>query len=151
MTPADQLSMAISFAAAQHHLQFDKGGKPYILHCLKVMHYLKDQTDYELMAGAVMHDVVEDTGATYEQLEQQGFSSRVIEIVRGMTKLPGQTPGEYLQQLMHNVDCVKVKLADLRHNSDIRRLKGVGEKDFKRIAKYMQMHETLTKHLQDLE
>jgi hypothetical protein len=69
-----------------------------------------------------------------------GFSERVIEGIRSMTKVPGETNDEYLAKIKANPDAIRVKLADLRHNSDIRRLKGVTEKDVKRIEKYHKMY-----------
>lgn len=137
-----QLSVAITLAATRFDGIFDKGGKPYILHCLKVMHYLQT-ADAELQTIAVLHDIIEDTNTTYEELRKLGFSERVIEGVRCMTKLPGQTDEEYFQQVAGNPDTVKVKKCDLRHNSDIRRLKGVSDKDIKRIVKYQNMYQRL--------
>ena len=149
MTPAQQLAKAIELAAQYHCNQVDKSGKPYILHTLKVMHYLKTE-DFELMAIAVLHDIIEDTDCNYQTLRFEGMSDRVILGVRAMTKQPGQVPAEYLEQVKGNLDACHVKLADLRHNSDIRRLKGVTEKDFKRIAKYMAMHTDITNHLKEI-
>ena len=145
-TPAEQLSMAIALAATRHAGQFDKGGKPYVLHTLRVMHYLKTD-DLELMAAAVMHDIIEDTDTTYEELREMGFSERVIDAVRGMTKVRGQTPAEYLAQVLASDDSAMIKLADLRHNSDLRRLKGVTDKDLKRAEKYHIMFATIKEHL----
>lgn len=121
---------------------FDKGGAPYILHCLKVMYYLKTD-DEELQCIGLGHDLVEDTDVTYQQLREMGFSERVITGIRAMTKVPGETNEEYLARIMANQDAIRCKLADLRHNSDIRRLKGVTEKDVKRIAKYHSMYMVL--------
>jgi (p)ppGpp synthase/HD superfamily hydrolase len=142
LTPAQVLAYAIAFAAERHSRQTDKAGVPYILHTLKVMHYLRSD-DYELMAIAVLHDVIEDTSATYEDLQNIGMTDRVIRGVASMTKLPGQTANGYLAQVMLNPDAVLVKMADLRHNSDIRRLKGVTEKDIRRVEKYNRMYEEL--------
>lgn len=132
------LANAIALAAERHRGQFDRGGMPYILHPLKVMHYLKTD-DLELMAVAVLHDVIEDTPTTYQELRALGMSERVIEAVRILTKVPGQAPDEYLAGIKTNLDAVRVKLADLRHNTDIRRLKGVSEKDAQRLDKYVKM------------
>ena len=118
--------------------KYDKGGMPYVLHCLKVMHYIKSD-DEELQCIALGHDLVEDTDVTYHQLREMGFSERIIEGIYSMTKQPGRTQEEYLEQVKSNPDAIRVKLADLRHNSDIRRLKGVTEKDIKRIEKYHKM------------
>lgn len=117
---------------------FDKGGAPYILHCLKVFYYLKTD-DEELQCIGLGHDLVEDTDVTYVDLRNMGFSERIIEGIRAMTKVPGETNDEYLTRIKQNKDAIRVKLADLRHNSDIRRLKGVTEKDILRIEKYHKM------------
>ena len=131
------LGKMLVLATNAHAGQFDRGGNPYILHPLKVMHYLKT-VDEELMCIALGHDVVEDTGTTFQQLREVGMSERVIEGIRSLTKIPGQTYKEYKEGVFANDDAMRVKMADLRHNTDIRRLKGVTEKDIARMAKYHQ-------------
>lgn len=137
MRKGEMLGRMLVLATNAHAGQFDRGGNPYILHPLKVMHYLKT-TDEELMCMALGHDVVEDTGVTFQELREAGMSERVIEGIRSLTKMPGQTYEEYKQGVFANVDAMRVKMADLRHNTDIRRLKGVTEKDIARMAKYHQ-------------
>ena len=132
------LAEAIALAAEKHKDQFDKGGMPYVLHPLKVMHYLKSD-DIELMCIAVLHDIVEDTDVTCADLRVLGMSERVIIAVKLLTKVQGQTHEEYLDGIKSNIDAILVKLADLRHNSDIRRLKGITEKDAARLNKYCKM------------
>lgn len=146
MTHNTMLAHAIALAATAHRDQTDKAGRPYIMHCLKVMHYLRSDDD-ELMAIAVLHDVIEDTSTTYADLRIAGLSERIINGIRSMTKQRGQTPDEYLNQVLANPDAVRVKMADLRHNSDIRRLKGVTDKDVRRIEKYNRMYERLKQHV----
>lgn len=131
----EMLSSAIVLATNAHAGQYDKGGKSYILHCLAVM-YLLNSNDDELNSAAILHDIIEDTKTTYQDLVLAGMSDRVIKIVRNMTKQPGQTYEEYKQQVLSDRDTMLVKRADLTHNSDIRRLKGVSEKDIDRMAKY---------------
>ncbi len=131
------LGKMLVLATNAHAGQFDRGGNPYILHPLKVMHYLKTD-DEELMCMALGHDVVEDTSVTFKDLREAGMSERVIEGIRSLTKMPGQTYDEYKAVVFANRDAMRVKLADLRHNTDIRRLKGVTEKDIARMAKYHQ-------------
>lgn len=134
-----QLSRMLVLATNRHDGQFDKGGNPYILHPLKVMHYLKTD-DEELMCIALGHDLVEDTFKRAEDgigtLRHNGFSERVISGIMALTKIPGEAFDDYKDRVKANPDAVKVKMADLRHNSDIRRLKGVGAKDIERIEKY---------------
>jgi (p)ppGpp synthase/HD superfamily hydrolase len=99
------------------------------------MHYLKSD-DEELMCMALGHDVIEDTKVTYKDLRDAGITERVINGIRALTKQPGQTYDEYKEGVFANEDAMRVKMADLRHNTDIRRLKGVTEKDIARMAKY---------------
>ena len=131
----EMLDKMLVIVTNAHHGQFDKGGTPYILHPLKVMHYLKSD-DEELQCMALGHDVVEDTKVTYKDLRDAGISERVIEGIRALTKVPGETLDEYKARVFANHDAMLVKRADLRHNSDIRRLKGVTHKDLERMAKY---------------
>lgn len=148
----EMLASMLHIATTAHHGQYDKGGKPYILHPLKVMHYLKSD-DEELMCMALGHDVIEDTSVTYKDLREAGMSERVIDGIRALTKVPGQTYDEYKAGVFANRDAMKVKMADLRHNTDIRRLKGVSEKDIARMAKYqlfyLELRERLEAHDKD--
>lgn len=146
----EQLAIAISLAAEGHKNQFDRGGRPYILHPLKVMHYLKTD-DYELMAIAVLHDLIEDTKFTFEDLRNAGLSDRVVEGVRALTKNVGETYEEYKERVKRNIDAVRVKMSDLRHNSDIRRLKGVTQKDIERIVKYQKFYLELEQIIKDVK
>lgn len=136
------LANVLQFITTHHNGQFDKGGNPYALHPLKVMYHLKTD-DIELMCIALLHDVVEDCDVTYGDLRKIGCTSRIIDAVRILTKQPGQTHDEYMSLIKSNHDAIKVKLADLRHNSDIRRLKGVTEKDAARLDKYCKMYNEL--------
>ena len=129
------LSTMIVIVTNGHAGQFDRGGNPYILHPFKVMHYLKSE-DEELMCMALGHDVIEDTSVTYKDLRDAGISERVITGIRALTKVPGETYDEYKEKVFACEDAMRVKMADLRHNTDIRRLKGVTEKDIARMAKY---------------
>jgi (p)ppGpp synthase/HD superfamily hydrolase len=150
LSPKSVLATAIMIAAQKHCSQFDKGGMPYILHPLKVMHYLKTD-DLELMAIAVLHDVVEDTPTTFKYLADMGISQRVLDGVRLLTKHPGETNEEYLDGIKTSKDAMLVKLADLRHNTDIRRLKGVTQKDAERLDKYVKMHHEITQFLKEMK
>lgn len=135
MKKGELLGKVLVLATNAHAGQFDRGGKPYILHPLKVMHYLKTD-DEELQCIALLHDVIEDTDTSWKDLEELGCTDRILNAVRALTKLPGQTYDEYKEVVLANEDAMRVKLCDLRHNTDIRRLKGVTQKDIDRIAKY---------------
>jgi len=139
MKRGEMLGKMLLIATNAHAGQFDRGGAPYILHPLKVMHYLKSE-DEELQCIALGHDVVEDTDVTYAELREAGISDRVINGIAALTKQKGETYFEYQSKVFANTDAMKVKLCDLRHNTDIRRLKGVTEKDIERIAKYQRFY-----------
>lgn len=140
------ISTAIAFATEKHNGQFDRGGLPYILHPLKVMHYLKTD-DEELMCIAALHDVPEDCyddpEDCYDELWKLKISFRVIEALRLLYHAKSQPYDEYIRKIASNLDAVRVKKADLRHNMDIRRLKGVTEKDMERLAKYAKAYHFL--------
>ena len=135
MKRGELLSKVLVLCVNAHAGQFDRGSNPYILHPLKVMHYLKSDNE-KLMCVALLHDVIEDTKTTYKDLRDIGCDEFIIDAVRALTKQPGQTYEEYKECIFANTMAMKVKKADLRHNSDIRRLKGVSDKDIERVAKY---------------
>jgi len=139
MKKGELLGKVLVLATNAHAGQFDRGGKPYILHPLKVMHYLKSD-DEELMCVALLHDVVEDTKTTWADLKEIGCTDRVLDAVSALTKMPGQSYDDYKEEVFLNEDAMRVKMADLRHNTDIRRLKGVTQKDLDRLAKYNQFY-----------
>jgi guanosine-3',5'-bis(diphosphate) 3'-pyrophosphohydrolase len=139
MKKGELLGKVLVLATNAHAGQFDRGGKPYILHPIKVMHYLKTD-DEELQCVALLHDVVEDTKTTWQDLEDIGCTPRVINAVRVLTKVPGESYDQYKQRVLASEDAMLVKMADLRHNTDIRRLKGITQKDIDRMAKYNQFY-----------
>mgnify|MGYP000125400247 CR=1 FL=1 len=161
MKKGELIAKMLVIVTNAHAGQFDKGGNPYILHPLKVMHYLKTD-DEELMCIGLGHDLMEDcTGkkiyiggvertVSYSMLREEGVTERVIEGIRCLTKLPGETYEEYQERVFSSVDAMRAKSADLRHNSDIRRLKGVSDKDVARIAKYMKFYSEIDARLRNL-
>lgn len=135
MKKGELLGKVLVLATNAHAGQFDKGGKPYILHPLAVMALLNSD-DEELQCIALLHDVIEDTKTTWKDLEEIGCTPRIINAVAALTKMPGQSYDEYKEGVFNNKEAMLVKMADLRHNTDIRRLKGVSQKDIDRLAKY---------------
>jgi len=129
------LALAIAITAEAFKNTFDKGGHPYILHCLYVM----DNTsgDEDVKCAAVMHDLIEDTSYTPGDLIALGFSERTVNLIRLLTHDPKM--GEYMDYIKGismDPDATKIKLADLEHNSHITRIKGLRKKDLDRIEKY---------------
>lgn len=136
------LERAIAIALEAHQGQTDRYGRPYILHPLHVM--LQMDGEAEMMA-AVLHDVLEDSALTLEVLRDEGFPPAVLEVVRLLTHDAEKTSyQEYVRRLRPNPIAVKVKLADLRHNMDIRRMDRVEERDAERLEKYRRAWEILT-------
>jgi (p)ppGpp synthase/HD superfamily hydrolase len=123
----------------------DKGGRPYFEHLMAVMFLLGD-VDEEVKIIAILHDLIEDTKYTYAQLEADGFSARVIAGVKAMTKQRGQSYAEYKAAVMANHDAVLVKMADLTHNSDIRRIKEPGPKDLEKTMLYRAFYTELKEY-----
>jgi guanosine-3',5'-bis(diphosphate) 3'-pyrophosphohydrolase len=138
------LAIAIALAAEGFKDKVDKAGEPYILHCLRVMNNLHTR-DKELQSIAILHDVVEDRVATLHDLRVLKFSERVIEAVMLLTHPAGMEYQKYIRRLADNEDARLVKLADLRDNSDITRLKGLTKKDMERMEKYHQAYTYLSK------
>jgi len=135
MKKGELLNKMLVLATNRHAGQFDRGGNPYILHPLKVMYYLKTD-DEELQCIALAHDLVEDTDTTFKELKDMGFTDRIIDGIKALTKMPGESYDDYKLRVKDNPDAIKVKMCDLRHNTDVRRLKGVTEKDLARMEKY---------------
>ena len=128
-----QSEKAYEVAKKAHLGQVDKAGEDYIKHPEKVASFVK--TDEE-KAVAYLHDVIEDTELTLEDLREYGFSEEVLKAVDVITKKKGQDYQTYLNSVKENKLARVVKLADLRHNSDLTRLINITEKDIERKEKY---------------
>ena len=123
---------AMKIAYEAHHGQVDKSGVPYIFHPIHLAEQM--ETEEECIV-ALLHDVVEDTDITFEQLEKE-FSPVVIEVLKLLTHDDSVEYMEYIRKLKHNPIARTVKLADLWHNYDCTRLKIMTKKDMKRREKY---------------
>ena len=127
------LEDAILLAVGAHRGQKDKGGAPYILHPLRVM--LKVNTDSERMA-AILHDVVEDTPVTLENLRNAGYPKPVLEAIDCLTRRKGESYEDFIRRIKPNPIARKVKLADLEDNMDLSRISSPQSKDLERVDKY---------------
>lgn len=127
------LNKAIEISALAHTGQVDKGGAPYILHPLRVM--LMRDNELEQIC-AVLHDVVEDTDITFEDLRKQGFSEKVIHVLDCLTKRDEENYDEFIGRVLNDETACQVKLADITDNMNLTRIKNPSEKDRERIAKY---------------
>ena len=134
-----QLAKAIAITSDAFKGDLDKGGVPYIMHCLHVMNIVGKKTDNdpEMMCIAVMHDLKEDKSEwTDQRLIDEGFSHRVIRGVDSMTHRHGESYEDYIDRIAKNPDARVVKMVDLKHNSDIHRMTGLTPKHFARLEKY---------------
>ncbi len=133
------LNSMIVFATKAHAGTIDKSGMPYILHPLAVM-YLLQTKDEELQCMAVGHDLMEDCGVTVDDLRDIGMSQRVISGILAVSKHKGESIESYKERVFASEDGRRIKKADLEHNSDIRRLKGITAKDIIRTIAYHQFY-----------
>jgi (p)ppGpp synthase/HD superfamily hydrolase len=127
------LERAIEIAVKAHCGCVDKAGDPYILHPLTVMLRFREP---EARIVAVLHDAVEDSDMTLDDLKQEGFSGRVVDAVDALTRRDGESYEEFIIRLRPNSLARRVKLADLEHNMDLRRIESVTERDLERVAEY---------------
>jgi (p)ppGpp synthase/HD superfamily hydrolase len=111
----------------------DKAGAPYILHPLRMMLSVRSP---EARMAAVLHDVVEDTSVTLEQLRAEGFPEAVLVAVAALTKREGEDYEAFIRRVAADPIAREVKLADLRDNADLSRIADPTEKDWARIEKY---------------
>lgn len=141
---------AIYIAAREHLGVKDKGGNAYILHPMRIAMRLRTN-DEDLMSIAILHDVIEDSKVTFEDLLNEGFSERVVAGLKLLTHQKGVSYDDYIDAMRGNRDALRVKREDLRDNSDITRLKGVSEKDLKRMEKYQRSFLKVEQYLKELE
>ena len=134
------IEKAIEIAAREHAGDTDKAGAPYVFHPLRLMFAVK--SPLEKMA-AVLHDVVEDTRVTLNDLENEGFPAEVITAIDALTKRKGESRIEAAKRAVANPIARVVKLADVTDNMDISRISNLSEKDFARLKEYEQVKELL--------
>ena len=124
---------ALKLCFEAHRDQTDKSGMPYVFH---PFHLAEQMDTEESTTVALLHDVVEDTDYTLENLMAMGFPNDVIDALALMTHDPKVPYMDYIQSIGTNHLSTKVKLVDLRHNSDLSRLEKVDTKALERVEKY---------------
>lgn len=129
----NQVELAERIARESHAGQLDKGGQPYIQHPQYVARQLSDPI---LKAAAWLHDVLEDTQLTETDLYDSGVCPKVISLVRTLTKLENEDYWHYLSRVKSNPSATKVKIEDLKHNSQLERISDPSHEDILRIQKY---------------
>lgn len=138
----DQLEMAIKIASINHYGQKDKSENPYIFH---LMHVMNNVENASCKIVAVLHDILEDTDITKDDLINYGFSENIVEAINVLTKPKQQVYMQYIENVKKNSIAKQVKLVDLKHNMDLTRLKCITEKDLKRTEKYFKAYQYLLK------
>ena len=132
-TEQSMVDLALSIVRQAHEGQLDKAGVAYIEHPI----YVANQVDTEEeKAVALLHDVIEDSPVSAEELLQAGLPETVVTAVQVLTKKKEQDYQTYLETVKKNPLARVVKLADLKHNSDLSRLSSITEKDRERLKKY---------------
>ena len=136
------LEDAIALAVEAHRGTPDRSGQPYILHPLRVM--FSCDTELERIV-AVLHDVVEDTPYTFDDLRKLGYGEDVLAALDCVTKRDGESYEQFVDRAAANPVARKVKLADLKDNMDLGRLPSLGEEDLARMQKYIKAWWRLTR------
>ena len=127
------IETSLTIALRAYAGKVDKAGREYILHPLRVMAKMK--TDEE-MSVALLHDVLEDSEITAEELHTEGIPAQVVEAVQYLSKHENEDYQDFVARLKKNELAAKVKLADIEDNIDVLRLNSLGENDLARIKKY---------------
>lgn len=134
------LEKAILIATKAHYGQLDKGGQPYILHPLRIMQSCN--TDLEKIC-AVLHDIIEDTNISLNELREEGFSEDVLVILDLLTKKENEEYSTFIDRISKNETACRVKIADLQDNINLLLIESPSIEDKKRVEKYMDTFEKL--------
>lgn len=124
---------AIALAAHAHYGQKEKNGKPYLFHPLRLMMKMRSEAE---MIVAVLHDVVEDTDVTLEDLRNKGYSTEVVKAIDCLTQRGGGSYDQYISRIKSNDLARRVKIADLEDNLDLSRIPRPTDEDLARMQRY---------------
>lgn len=124
---------ALALAARAHKGQYDLAGAPYICHPMRVA---LAQTDERARIVAILHDVVEDTPITYEDLAEAGFGAEIIAAVEALTKRPGEKRIDAAVRAKAHPLALQVKLADVADNMNLARISNPTAEDYARLQEY---------------
>lgn len=127
------IEKSLGIALKAYSGQTDKAGKEYILHPLRLMAQMDSE---EEMSVALLHDVIEDSEYTAEDLLENGIPAVVVNAVQSLTKLPNENYELFIERVLENKLAAKIKKADIEDNMNVLRLKSINEKDLERVAKY---------------
>lgn len=137
------LDKAIQIATHAHKGQVDKGGHDYINHPLRVSQSMETE---EQKIVAVLHDTVEDTDITLEYLKEEGFSDKIVEGVRCMTRNEGESWSKYIEKVKGNKIALRVKIGDLRDNLNLTRVHTLNDLNINSLNMYISTYHRLVKY-----
>ncbi len=143
MIYTEKTKLALKLCFEAHKNQQAKSGMPYVFHPFHLAEQMKDE---DTTVAALLHDVIEDTDYTVEDIRKMGFSSNVTEALVLLTHDSSVPYTEYIEKIKTNRIATAVKRADLAHNSDLSRLDTVDEKAVERTEKYRQAMALLGEH-----
>ena len=141
MIYTEKTKKALKLCFEAHKNQLDKSGMPYVFH---PFHLAEQMETEETVVAALLHDVMEDTDYTAEDLKEMGFDGDILDALLLLTHQDGVDYMDYVKKIKSNPIARAVKLADLTHNSDLTRLDVVDEKALERKEKYKKAIEFLT-------
>lgn len=140
MIYTEKTKKALDICFEAHKEQKDKSGMPYVFH---PFHLAEQMQTEETVIVALLHDVIEDTNLTLEDIAKEGFGKEILDALRLLTHEKGVDYKEYVRAIKENPIAKAVKLADLKHNSDVSRLEKIDEPAIKRLEKYKEATEIL--------
>ena len=143
MIYTDMTKKAMKLAYRAHEGQTDREGLPYIFH---PYHVAEQMTDEKTVTVALLHDVLEDTLYTLDDLKDEGFGDEVCEAVNLVTRVECESYMDYIARLCKNDLARAVKKADLIHNSDLSRRAEITGKDRERLEQYREALDYIQKY-----
>ena len=140
MIYTEMTKKAMRLMIEKHENQKDKAGMPYFYHPLHVAEQMNDETTTIV---ALLHDIVEDTDTTLDDLRNMNFPKDVLDAIDALTHKDGVDYYDYIENISKNGIARKVKIKDLEHNMDLNRLTEITDVDIKRYEKYKRCHDYL--------
>lgn len=130
--------------------KFDKGGNPYMIHLLSVSYYMENNSDKIV---AILHDIIEDTEITSDDLLKFGYPKGIIDSIEILTRKNNEDYNKYIERIIESNDltALNVKLFDLKNNMDISRIKNPTAKDYDRIeSRYRRAYAKIEAKLEEM-
>ncbi|MBL7940959.1 MAG: phosphohydrolase [Flavobacteriales bacterium] len=140
------LETAIRMAAKVHRGQVDRFGKPYVLHVMRVM---MSGEDFEEQVLGALHDVLERSTLTVDDILKKGFSPRVVKALKHITRVPEETYEQYIDRVVQDNLAIRVKLHDLADKMDLLHVEQLDPADLKRYNKQLAAYHRMKKLVEE--